>query len=163
MEIVISSRPAGGGRRVQIFLDEETKVEQHHLADVNINSIMKKFEKTGQLPDQVMEAVYGDFSGGQDFHEAHNSIIAAKEMFNSLPASVRNKFENDPGQLLDFVGDPENIEEARKLGLLPKGEPEVSAEAEPTVEAPKPVPGEIGSSDPPDEGVKPSKDPPTPS
>ena len=43
-------------------------------------------------------------------------------MFDNLPSDVRNRFNNNPAQLLDFVADPENKEEAIELGLLPKPE-----------------------------------------
>ena len=47
-----------------------------------------------------------------------NQIVAAQEAFNGLPAAVRKRFGNDPGQMLDFLDDPQNASEAVKLGLV---------------------------------------------
>jgi len=40
-----------------------------------------------------------------------------------LPAKIRIRFDNSPGNLVRFVGDPANLREALKLGLtkLPEG------------------------------------------
>ena len=46
----------------------------------------------------------------------------------ALPAHLRARFENDPAQLIDFLGDENNRSEAEKLGLLevPKAESTVT-------------------------------------
>lgn len=44
----------------------------------------------------------------------------AKIQFDLLPAAVRDKFQNDPAQLFDFVMDAGNRDEAIKLGLIAK-------------------------------------------
>ena len=44
-------------------------------------------------------------------------VATANSMFQDLPSSIRNQFQNDPGQFLDFVQDPENLEEMREMGL----------------------------------------------
>ena len=45
-----------------------------------------------------------------------------------LPAQMRSRFNNDPAELLKFIKDPANLDEAVKLGILvkkeaPKGDP----------------------------------------
>ena len=40
--------------------------------------------------------------------------------FIFLPSKIRKKFENDPKVFLDFVCNPENVDELRTMGLLPK-------------------------------------------
>ena len=39
-----------------------------------------------------------------------------------IPAIIRKRFDNDPYQFLEFMENPENIEEARQLGLAPMPE-----------------------------------------
>lgn len=150
----LSKRKSNGSRRVQLHMDTESRVEQHHVGETNINAIMAKYHKTGQLPDPVLHAVYGDFSNAEDFHTAHDKILGALEMFQQLPADIRTFFENDPAQLLGFVGDPDNLEEARKMGLVPLAPPEAPEVPEKPAEVavtppPAEAPSESASPTPP--------------
>lgn len=38
-------------------------------------------------------------------------------MFDEIPAAIRQKFNNDPGQFIDFMQNPENIESIEALGF----------------------------------------------
>lgn len=100
-----------------------SKTKQSFKNEVNINKIMARARKTGLLPVASVEPYFGDFSSAVDFATAQNKIIAAEAAFNSLPAVVRAKFENDPGKLMDFLSKEENMPEAVKLGLLKQKEP----------------------------------------
>lgn len=60
-----------------------------------------------------------------DYQECLEHLFNADEQFASLPAKVRERFENNPANLFDFLGNPENRDEAIKLGLI-------AAPAEPT-------------------------------
>lgn len=97
---------SAGGRTRQEFRDE---------CDVNI--LMKRYQRTGVLPGDPASMRYGDFSSLPDFMEAMNTVARANEAFAALPAHVRKRFGNDPGEYVDFVADPKNIDEVRKLGL----------------------------------------------
>lgn len=96
-------------------------VQQHMKEQCDINQIMAKYEK-GQVIQHVnrYQGAYGDFTMAPDYHEALNRLRSAEEMFGTLPARLREKFANDPGNFLDFVNNPENEDEMRKMGLLPK-------------------------------------------
>lgn len=106
---------------------------QANARECDINNIMKKYEKTGVLEHRnKFEGQYGDFTDlPQDYHASMNAVLAAGEMFMSLPAKTRVRFANDPGVFLDFVSNPENKEEMEKLGLT---KPPVA------VKEPKPAP-----------------------
>lgn len=139
MENLISKRE-NGTRRVQVKLSDESQVEQSHAGAVNINTIVKKYHDTGHLPDLEKEGVFGDFSNSPDFHAAQNMVIEAKSKFQELPARIRERFANDPGRLLDFVGDPANLEEGIELGLMQApalAEPEGPVPPEPAEASPK--------------------------
>lgn len=113
-----------GTLRVMSVPVGESKTEQSHKKGVNINTIIAKARKGIPARIQSGEMLYGNFATGLDFHTMMNRIEDAKLDFMSLPAKTRERFDNDPGKLLDFISDPENIEEARELNLLPKEEPE---------------------------------------
>lgn len=107
-------------RRVKTIITGKSRTEQAHRGECNINQIMKKCRKTGLLPNRGEPGFYGDFSEVGDFQESQNKVILAQERFMTLPAEIRKKFDNDPGKLLDFMADPENIEKAIELGIIPR-------------------------------------------
>jgi len=112
-------------RRVQAVPVGESRVEQSHRAECDINAMMTKYNRTGLLPGRGSPGFYGDFSGVSDYHSACNAVLAAERAFNALPSKIRKRFANDPAELISFVENADNKEEAIELGILPK-EPEPS-------------------------------------
>lgn len=105
----------------------ESQVQQQFKDDADINVIVKRFGLTGELPQAYRAPVSGDFTGISDFHSAMNAVRAAEERFLQVPAELRKRFGHDPAQLIAFLDDEANRDEAVKLGLLPKP-PEVPRE-----------------------------------
>ena len=121
-----------GRKRVKFFTEGKSRTEQSHRKRVNINTIVSKYRKTGLFPQRQDQPTYGDFSGIEDFHACQNRIIAARDDFMSIPSEIRKRFGNDVGNLLDFINDPENLQEAIELGLVAEPpEPEKVATTEP--------------------------------
>lgn len=97
----------GGSRTKQSFKDE-----------TDINNILKKYKEHGRIPDiSAGNPQFGDFSQIDDYQGCLNTVIAARQKFDSLPEKIRNEFSNDPGKFLNFVGDPKNGEKLVSLGL----------------------------------------------
>lgn len=95
--------------------------KQEFKDECDINLIVPKAASTGIINHlSKTPPTYGDFTGSLDYQEALNHIIAADDSFQELPANVRDRMNNDPGKLLDFLADEENNEEAYKLGLKVK-------------------------------------------
>lgn len=109
----------------------ESRTRQSFNDETNINNIMARFDKTG-LIDHVNEhqGSYGDFSEISDYHTALNHVIQAQDSFNSLPSKLRAHFDNDPGLFLDFMTDPANTEEIKKMGLSPTNNSSEQVEAD---------------------------------
>ncbi len=101
-----------------LVCEEPTRAQQHHRDECDINVILERFGKTGHLPVNAISGTYGDFSGVHDYHTALNAIIASESEFAALPAQIRNRFQNDPSNLIEFLDDPRNKAEAESLGLL---------------------------------------------
>lgn len=124
--------------------------QQQFKDDADLNSIMKKFQKTQSLEHvKIYETEYG-FASPTDYHQSLNTVLKAEAMFNELPSTVRNRFSNNPAEFLEFVQNPENKSEAEQLGLTtvpPTG----------AVTPPEPT----GSANP-DEGGTPARTPATP-
>lgn len=79
----------------------ETLVQQHFREETDINVIMARFGATGAMPSGVDGGVYGDFSGIEDFDSALAAVERARAGFMALPAEVRERFDNDPGKLIE--------------------------------------------------------------
>lgn len=93
------------------------RTRQEFAEECDINVIMRRYQTHGLLPPNGRQMQYGDFVDMPDFLDAMNTVARANEAFAALPAHVRKRFSNDPAEFCDFVSDPENIDEVRKLGL----------------------------------------------
>lgn len=121
--------------RIKVVVDcsEDTPITKQEFRDeVNINNIMDKARR-GHAPtftDRIPQ--YADVTGVPSFQEANRMIKDAERLFLALPLKLRQRFNNDPGEYLDFMADPERAEEARELGLIPPEEPEpIKSQPEP--------------------------------
>lgn len=103
---------------------DDSLTKQSFREECDINTIVRNFGLTGELPDDVRPPTYGDFIGIFDFHSAMNAVALAKEAFDALPADVRARFHHDPGAFVDFCSNPANLDEMRKLGLAVELNPE---------------------------------------
>ena len=63
------------------------------------------------------EGTYGDFTDALGFQEAQNVIAEAASMFETVPAQIREQFDNDPAKFLDFIQDDANREEMEEMGF----------------------------------------------
>ena len=132
MELLDSSGNPAERRRVQIHPVGDSLAKQSFQKECDINNIMRKFEKTGQIPHlNNHTGGYGNYIGFEDYHTSLNKILAADEAFASLPAKVRTKFQNDPAHFLEFAQNPENLNEMREMGLAPPAPPEPSTDETP--------------------------------
>jgi phage internal scaffolding protein len=98
--------------------EEPSLAQQHFKDECDINNILRQFNVTGMLPEQTLSPRYGDFSGIGDYHTALNRVMAAQDEFDTLPAQIRARFDNDPANLIEFLENSENRPEAEKLGLV---------------------------------------------
>lgn len=92
--------------------------QQQFKEEADINTIVRRFGLTGQLPDNPRVPSYGDFTQVTDYQTALNAVRSAEEAFMALPAAVRAEFANDPQKLLTAVEDPSQRDKLRELGLL---------------------------------------------
>jgi len=98
--------------------EEESRVKQAFRKECNINTIVQKARKGQVVSVNRKQPMFGDFTKAVDFQEMQNQIIDARAAFMQLPSKIRERFQNDPAKLLQFMENPENHEEAIRLGLL---------------------------------------------
>lgn len=92
--------------------------EQAHKDQCDINKIIKRFDRTGLITHiSKFEGKFGDLSG-VDFQTMQNQVALAKNMFEELPSEIRARFNNNPADLLGFMDDPRNRQEAIDLGMI---------------------------------------------
>ncbi|QXP08422.1 MAG: internal scaffolding protein [Arizlama microvirus] len=115
------------------FVGDKGVTKQSDAKDCDINSIFKKYERSGQLPDMIVrDGRYGDFSEVPDYQDALNIVKTAEDQFKALDVDVRNRFGNDPAAFLAFATDPRNVDELGRMGLL---KPEAIAARKATLDA----------------------------
>jgi phage internal scaffolding protein len=107
----------------QIFL-----VQQEYKDECNLNNIISRYEAGEDMERyNSFEGRFGDFTEVMTRQEAKEFVIKGQRAFESLPARIRSRFENDVDKFLDFIEEPSNLEEAVELGLVPR---EVSEKTE---------------------------------
>ena len=105
------------------------KTKQKVGVEHDINKIVAKFKRTGQLP--VLTDSKGQFvdtiSVG-DYQTCLERIRLAEETFAAYPSAFRRRFNNDPNQFLEYCdtlkSNPALAEEAEKLGIITIRKPE---------------------------------------
>lgn len=90
---------------------------QADMADADINTIVRRFGLVGEMPEALGIPQYGDFTGISDYRSALDAIGYAQEQFAQIPAEIRAKFQNDPGEWMSWIHDPANVREAISLGF----------------------------------------------
>lgn len=100
--------------------------QQQFKDEADINYIVSMYDSSGVMPTfhgdgQPAQPVFGDFASLPDnAQEMYNRMIDAKNNFDSLPLEVRKRFNYDPSAFLDFVDNPENLDELVAMGLATK-------------------------------------------
>ena len=126
-------------RFVEADFSKSTSItSQAPTAEADINKIMAKIEKGHPILTNAGTPFYGDVSDLGGLQEAIMKVQEADDLFSQFPAEIRAKFENDPVNLVSFLEDPENYDEALKLGIV---NPKPSQQAPVPEPAPTPAAG----------------------
>lgn len=103
---------------------EPSMTEQHFRDECDINHIVAQYEATGVIPQGTRQPLFGDFADfPQDLMASQKFFDDAHERFMQLPSELRKKFGNNPANLLTWLRDPANTDDAVKYGLLERVEP----------------------------------------
>lgn len=100
-----------------------SRTSQEGKEDADINTIVRRFGLTGEMPMLTRLPLEGDFAV-TSFQEAQNALLEAGKAFAALPADLRQRFNHDPGEFVAFCSDEANKDELKKLGLMRDPEPE---------------------------------------
>jgi len=106
-----------GRLRIRSLNEEPTRTDQTQKEQCDVKNIMKKYgNKLSNVPDPI-KGLQGDFSEIPSFQQMQDILNQASTTFNSLPSKLRKRFDNDPAEMVKFLEDPNNNEEAVSLGL----------------------------------------------
>lgn len=106
------------------ILCEDESLTMQDAPDADLNALVARMgiNDGSLLPGMQLGVAdprfYGDFTDMPDLRSALDRLHDAEYKFADLPATIRNRFRNDPYELHAWVSDPQNLEEAVKLGLL---------------------------------------------
>lgn len=139
------------GERIRLSFEGETTLTKRSFKDAcDINAIMSRW-KAGSEPTHLNGSTprYGDFTSATDYQDASNKVLEAQAAFAALPSVIRDRMDNNPAILLEFLADEENLEEGLELGLLERPEGYEPEAATPAPVEPEP-PRETGAEKPQD-------------
>ncbi len=108
-----------------------SKTKQSFKDESNIDKIIAKYQKTGVINFRSQYAQqYGEMNV-QDYKTSLDIIRKSESMFQELPSTLRDRFENSPEEFLEFVQDKKTIRKMFDLGLT-SDRPPVETEPLPT-------------------------------
>lgn len=129
----------GVSERVTTEIVGESLTQQHFAQEADVRNIIKQYDRTGLIAN-VNRGVarYGDYSEVNEYAENLRMVQAAQASFMELPAEIREKFGNDPGNFFEFATDPKNHEAMVNLGLAERPVEAVVEETQGATEPPAP-------------------------
>lgn len=115
--------------------EDPSLAHQSFKDECDYNNVLAKWQNSGLITHiNPSQPIYADVSNMGDYRSALELIRSAQSSFDALPASVRDRFDNDPAKLLSFLEDPSNRDEAVKLGLALETSPAVEKPSAPMAE-----------------------------
>lgn len=123
---------------------DPSKTQQHFKDQQDINQIVDRFSKTGELPLIPNPLQYGDLTTLDDYHTLETKLAETRALFYRLTPAIRASYRNDPGAWLEDVATRTNngdFEPLAAMGLeVPKLRPTAEPEGGNTPGAPAPEP-----------------------
>lgn len=122
--------------RTATINDEASMTIQSAAEETDINTIVRRFGLTQQMPQNPALPRYGDFTEVTDFQSALDRVQQAQEQFNAMPAEMRAYFRNDPQALMEYH-EAHGQDEVVALGMRLTGvEKEIVLDKEPAPPGP---------------------------
>lgn len=105
-------------RKHSIKFDTKSKVQQNQKDQADINKIIGRFLGGDMVAGNSAQPMYADISEVPSYHEMQNHIAYADQQFMKLPSKLRGRFNNKSANLVNFLLDDKNKEEAIKMGFF---------------------------------------------
>lgn len=133
------------GKRYQVDFKGAVPMTKQQFRDgTRVDSILKKYATMGVDVNDIglfdqhkAKNVYGLSDTALDYQQQLNKVVYVQQYFQSLPSAVRDKFRNDPINMLAFMADPKNKAQCEEMGLFEKPAAKPAEPAEKPAEKPK--------------------------
>jgi len=97
---------------------EPSLTKQSFRDETNINNIMARYVKTGIIEHiNSLPGTFG-FVPNIDFREAQEIVLEGQKKFAELPAIIREKFNHNPAEFVEFCLNPTSTPDLAAMGLL---------------------------------------------
>ncbi len=138
-------RSAYDGSRVEVLVGGGESMTREAFADeLDINKIVERYARGGQLPPTMADARYGDVADIGDYKSALDFVFASKAKLADLPEVARDQLLADPEAYwlrLEAAEDRDALVELGLVEALPVEPPPVLVPAvKPAVVSPPVVP-----------------------
>jgi hypothetical protein len=126
------------------LVKEPSMTKQSFKEECDINTIVRRFEATGQI-DHINQAaakgLYTDLPDGLDLQSALDQVKQAEAAFMALPAAARAHFDNDPVLFVEAMSNPtsQDLEILDKHGLAKIRRPDPEPPTPPALPEPPPA------------------------
>lgn len=99
--------------------DLPSMTQKQFEQETDINRIMKKYHSTGMITHLAQNpGRYADLTQIKDYAGSLQNVIDAENAFMTLPSETRFRFQNNPQELINFLADVKNRDEAIRLKLI---------------------------------------------
>lgn len=107
------------GESIGFSCNSPSRTQQQFKDECDVNNILRNYVSTGVLTHTSdKEIFFADVSAApSDYYEARKLLNDSKVAFDQLPSYVRERFDNNPYNVVKFLSDEKNYDEAVKLGL----------------------------------------------
>lgn len=120
--------------RLTLNTGDQLVTKQSHKKECDINNILAQYKKTGIINHiSSNQPKYLDLPDSLDYQQSLHVIMQAQESFASLPAVVRNRFNNNPAEFLSAFTDPAQHDYLREHGFLNPKQDEPSNSPSPSM------------------------------
>lgn len=111
------------GELAELTCEDPSLTVQSFSEDADINVLARRFGLTEIPFAPVDENTIVDTTEFPDLRAILEARRSAANHFANLPIKIRKRFRNSPEELWNFLQDPENADEAVRLGLLTRHAP----------------------------------------
>ncbi len=122
----------------------EGLTQQHFKEECDINNILRNYVPSNNVPPPV----FADFSV-TELSSAYDIVRSASVQFDALDANIRARFNHSPLELMNFLANDKNREEAYQLGLLVRPPQPPQSSPQPPQSSPQSNPQHVDNSDVP--------------
>ncbi len=118
-----------------------SEVREAFKDEADINNIVARYQKTGQMPLNADEARFGDVSDFRDYKAALDFVREARDNLRDMPEEARGQYQADPDGFIEALEEATTRDDLVALGIVVDPEEKPPAKpalkpAEPAVEPP---------------------------